>query len=139
MNNEPCSSSTNVEYRATVNGDVTFVTLSESVTVFADAAAIAAVMAEPGARRLWCAWILPDGGVEVQRAYLVEADRGRLAGAARRIAGRLTMFDTTARVEVFEPASAPTPYTQGVLQHGRLLWARERRPQLQIAWVLSTP
>jgi hypothetical protein len=122
-----------------VNGDVTFVTLSESVTVFADAAAIAAVMAEPGTRRLWCAWILPAGGVEVQRAYLVEADQSRLSGVARRIADRVAMFDITARVEVFEPASALTPYTQGVLQHGRLLWVREHRPQLQIAWVLGTP
>ncbi len=139
MNYDPRSTSMEAADKPTAGGDVTFVTLSESVAVFADQAAIAAVMAEPGARRLWCAWILVPGRNSVHRVYVVEAEPGgSLAGLGPRIAGELTVFDTIARVEVVEPSAPPSPYTQGVLRHGHLLWTRDRRPQLEIVWVLRT-
>jgi hypothetical protein len=126
--------------KATTNDDVTFLTLSESVTFFADQAAVSSVSAESDARRLWCAWVLPAGQCEVHRVYLVEAEQGcDLVRLARRIAGQITVFDSTAHVEVFEPETPQSPHVQGALNHGRLLWVRERRPSLEIAWILVNP
>jgi hypothetical protein len=75
----------------------------------------------------------------VHRVYLVEAEPGaHLTGLAARVVRELTVLDTIARVEVFHPSEPPSPYTQGVLRHGHLLWRRDRRPVLQIAWVLRS-